>query len=1027
MPNQQACDPNRITLFLNDQLQSEQHAEFSAHLDECETCQLAMDDAAADQQFWNETVKHLAQTTMSPANHEFDVHDDEDNEIGQVDYSVESLLNALLPTDDPEMLGRIGEYEIGGVVGIGGMGAVLKGFDKSLMRVVAIKVMAPHLANKGSARKRFEREARAAAAISHDNVCDIYRVDELNGLPYLVMPFARGQSLQKRVDEGGPLSTIDIVLVGKQVASGLAAAHEQGLVHRDIKPANILLNDCVERILITDFGVARAMDDASMTQTGLIAGTPQYMSPEQARGEIVDQRSDLFSLGALLYTTCTGRPPFRAEAPFGILRKITDSEQRSILEINPEIPSWLVAIIDRLLEKDPCERFESAAEVASLFEKCLAHLRQPNQIHLPRTVVNLAAKPVKSFPAEPKATGNRLFMWLAVAASLFGIGILGLLRLTDAPDIAGNWQGDWWKGIQLKSVHEAGDWYAGTFVDDTGNQGAIHLEWSRMERRYKGRWSVDANTSGTIVLRSANDGSVRGAIMLDSVASSNSTGDQLRDFQWKPGGSGAIARTARPKPRLLASEATAKRRNPNAASPLQTRSVFSPQEGLVAKIAEGIRPGTRVEQGQHILELAPLGRGKTIVEQSLRSVREQLNSANSKLLSFEKSIENLKLARELAVQKAEEKLNVAEANRQSKAHAIVGMEAETRQARASYERTNELAKNGIKTKDTLDAAKKNYETAKATMEAAELDLKALSHEVKVKRIEVETAKNDAQVAVDRAVQEQKDTAIQIGQLEGLIVELENESRENSRVHVAAPIAGTIAKLSVEPHQIAKRGDLILEISPVAERVTTIEDRNFELASSENSQTFRFSIGSVPEVMRFASELDERIRKAKDSIGKVEKEIAEIVAKADKNKRIVEGYNEKIQKREKPGGQTTSELEILKGHRSAEQNLLDELNNQKKTLEQIQESREEEYRSAINQLSTSIEIMKSELVATREQQKLANDMTVALQRSFEMGETGILEFKQAKLRSSSLESKVRTLEQLIKSFEQLLPQSENRKN
>jgi serine/threonine-protein kinase len=112
-----------------------------------------------------------------------------------LDYSIKSLIDCLAPTDDPQMLGRIGEYEISGVVGVGGMGAVLKGFDKSLMRVVAIKVMAPHLANKGSARMRFEREARAAAAISHDNVVDIYRVDELNGLPYLVMPFARGPSL----------------------------------------------------------------------------------------------------------------------------------------------------------------------------------------------------------------------------------------------------------------------------------------------------------------------------------------------------------------------------------------------------------------------------------------------------------------------------------------------------------------------------------------------------------------------------------------------------------------------------------------------------------------------------------------------------------------------------------------------------------------------------------------------------------------------------------------------------------------
>jgi serine/threonine-protein kinase len=119
-------------------------------------------------------------------------------------------------------------------------------------------------------------------------VIDIYGVSESNGLPYLVMPFARGPSLQKRIDEGGPLSVTEVLRIGRQIAAGLMAAHEQGLVHRDIKPANILLNDGIERLLITDFGVARAMDDASMTRTGVIAGTPQYMSPEQARGEAVD-------------------------------------------------------------------------------------------------------------------------------------------------------------------------------------------------------------------------------------------------------------------------------------------------------------------------------------------------------------------------------------------------------------------------------------------------------------------------------------------------------------------------------------------------------------------------------------------------------------------------------------------------------------------------------------------------------------------------------------------------------------------
>ena len=195
------------------------------------------------------------------------------------------------------MLGRLGPYEVSGVIGAGGMGIVLKAFDCSLDRTVAIKVMAPHLASSGSARRRFAREAKAAAAVLHPNVIAIHGVAADQALPYLVMPYNRGMSLQKRIDQDGPLPLQETLRIAEQIAAGLAAAHAQGLVHRDIKPANILLEDGVERLAITDFGLARAVDDATMTRSGVIAGTPQYMSPEQARGDSIDHRSDLFSFG----------------------------------------------------------------------------------------------------------------------------------------------------------------------------------------------------------------------------------------------------------------------------------------------------------------------------------------------------------------------------------------------------------------------------------------------------------------------------------------------------------------------------------------------------------------------------------------------------------------------------------------------------------------------------------------------------------------------------------------------------------
>ena len=199
------------------------------------------------------------------------------------------VLNQLDSSEYPNHLGRLGTYEVTGVIGVGGMGVVLKAMDPSLDRVVAVKVMSPRLSHNENARKRFAREAKAAAAVLHPNVIPIHSVASGSTLPFLVMSYIRGGSLQKRLDQVGPLPLVEVLRIGSQIASGLAAAHEQGLVHRDIKPENILLEEGVERVTITDFGLARSVDDNTITQMGSIAGTPQYMSPEQARGEPLDQ------------------------------------------------------------------------------------------------------------------------------------------------------------------------------------------------------------------------------------------------------------------------------------------------------------------------------------------------------------------------------------------------------------------------------------------------------------------------------------------------------------------------------------------------------------------------------------------------------------------------------------------------------------------------------------------------------------------------------------------------------------------
>src|SRR5262245_31921434 len=277
-------------------------------------------------------------------------------------------LDFLTPSDDPAFLGRLGRYLVQEEIGRGTSGIVLKAMDERLGRIVALKVLSPRLATNEHARRRFVREARAAAAIRDDHVIGIHHVEEVDGLPFLVMEYIVGRSLQERMDADGPLPLADILRIGSQIARGLAAAHAQGLVHRDIKPANILLENGVERLKITDFGLAHAVDDVRATQPGVVIGTPQYMPSQQARGERVDTKSDLFSLGCVLYAMCAGRPPFRADTTMAIIRRVCDDTPRPLAEINSDIPGWLIDVIDRLIAKDPEKRFQSAAEVAELLE-----------------------------------------------------------------------------------------------------------------------------------------------------------------------------------------------------------------------------------------------------------------------------------------------------------------------------------------------------------------------------------------------------------------------------------------------------------------------------------------------------------------------------------------------------------------------------------------------------------------------------------------------------------------------------------
>ena len=368
----QICPRELLPKVVADNLSSVELEHISEHLEACPQCQQELELLSGGPQ-WSSRVQHL----LSSAVLELDDSWDQD------DRSDDAWRALLEPSDDPTKLGRIGNYEVESLIGRGGFGTVFKAFDRELNRYVAIKVLTGPAAHSAIARKRFLREARAAAAVVHDHVMPIHSIEISGNGPLLVMPLLAGRSLQQRLDAEGTLCVEEVLRIGMQTARGLAAAHAQGLIHRDIKPSNILLENGVERVRISDFGLARAVDDASQTQSGFIAGTPAYMAPEQARGEPLDSRADLFSLGSVMYAMCAGHPPFRAETTLAVLRRICDDQPRDLREHNPRVPDWLCHIIARLLAKLPEQRFQSANEAADLLGRWLAHVQHPTSVAAP--------------------------------------------------------------------------------------------------------------------------------------------------------------------------------------------------------------------------------------------------------------------------------------------------------------------------------------------------------------------------------------------------------------------------------------------------------------------------------------------------------------------------------------------------------------------------------------------------------------------------------------------------------------------
>jgi tetratricopeptide (TPR) repeat protein/predicted Ser/Thr protein kinase len=255
-------------------------------------------------------------------------------------------------------------YRVKSLLGIGGMGAVYLVHDKDLDRDVALKLIRSDIADDPDSLERFKREIQLSSRVTHPNVLRVFDLGESDGIKFLTMQFVDGRDLSTILKKQGKLPTDRLIRVFRQVAEGLKAAHDQGVIHRDLKPQNIMI-DSQDRVYVTDFGLAKHADQSGMTQTGAVIGTPFYMSPEQVKGDSVDQRSDIYAIGVILYQMAAGVVPFTGATPFEVMMKRVQRPAQPIGELNPDLPRYLQKVIERCMAIDPNLRYQNVAEILS--------------------------------------------------------------------------------------------------------------------------------------------------------------------------------------------------------------------------------------------------------------------------------------------------------------------------------------------------------------------------------------------------------------------------------------------------------------------------------------------------------------------------------------------------------------------------------------------------------------------------------------------------------------------------------------
>lgn len=453
--NSKSCPSNQTLIdFLLGKLSPGELEFCENHLNQCQPCGDTINNLNVNDTFVSLTDQAKFQSGNTSESSDEVVVDmlieklvQQSTQTNQLDFGstppsarITEVVQLLQPSQIKNHLGRLSHYEVQEVLGVGATSVVFLAHDEQLHRQVALKVLRPSLGQQ--ARERFLAEARAAAAIDHENVITIFQVGIEGELAFMAQQWLPGETLQTKVETNQSFDLDWIRNLAIQLAEGLAAAHRKNLIHRDIKPANIWIESERNRAIILDFGLVRVADDGpNMTETGMIAGTPMYMSPEQARGRDIDQRSDLFSLGCVLYQICTGRTPFKATNTLALLDLIQNSEPIAPRELNSNVPADLSALIKVMLNKDPDRRPQSASQL-------IEWIKNPSTMKA--EIARLTSK--KSVSQKPAQISRKAFwLWGAAAViliSLFALAIAnpqivrivtnhGVLEIkSDDPDIA---------------------------------------------------------------------------------------------------------------------------------------------------------------------------------------------------------------------------------------------------------------------------------------------------------------------------------------------------------------------------------------------------------------------------------------------------------------------------------------------------------------------------------------------------------------------------------------------------------------